>query len=124
VLASKTKSTTKTHTASRRRVGVNFRRQRGQKMENKKNLTKAQQTMLNNYNKSELVYLWQAYDNYSRAKAVAMNTIIAEMDRLHGYAIRITSYSKNFFTCAYLIDDNNGTKLVYHTPTKRHEFYI
>ena len=94
-------------------------------MKNEKKLTKAQAQMLDNYNNADNSgELWQVYGNYSRYKAQAQDRIKNEMLTAGGYGLRITAHNSNFFSIAYRLDTENGTQLVYHTPTKRHIFYI
>ena len=96
-------------------------------MENKKKLTKEQQTMLNNYNRAranDSHSLYCVYGSFSQYKARAFDDIKNEMLNNSGYGLYVTTAGTSFFTCAYCVDDENGTKLVYHTPTKKCEFYI
>ena len=87
-------------------------------------LTTTQQQMLRNYNASNKFCLRDCYNSYSIYKSRAEYSIIDEMQKANGYGYKITGYNSCLFSCAYCIDDENGTKLVYHTPTKKYVFYI
>lgn len=89
-----------------------------------KTLNKKQKQFLNNYNESDMYSLRDAYGRYSRAKEQAEDEIIKEMESVGGHGYKVCTAGHFIFTCAYKVDDENGTKLVYHTPTARHEFYI
>lgn len=81
--------------------------------------------MLDNYNNANNYgELWQVYNNYSHAKAQAQDQIKNEMLTAGGYGLRICTYNQNVFTIAYKLDTENGTQLVYHTPSKKYIFTI
>lgn len=90
----------------------------------KQKLTKMQQRFLYNYKTSKNYCLRDCYKNCSIYKSRAEYFILNEMQKTNGYGYKITGYNSCSFSCAYCIDDKNGTKLVYHTPTKKYVFYI
>lgn len=89
-----------------------------------KKLTKKQIQMLENYEKSMDYSLRQVYGSFSYEKQRIFDEISKEMENNDGFNLKITTYSKFVFTCAYTILKNESKFLVYHTPTKRHEFEI
>ena len=91
-------------------------------------LTQKQQTMLNNYNNSNMHGLRDLYTSYSTYKARAEQNILDEMHKRTGYGYKITGGNSCTFSCAYCYDTReNGdinTHLVYHTHANKYDFII
>ena len=88
-------------------------------------MTKAQDRMYNNWRNATSTELWQVYGSYSTAKAESYEEIKRECQSLGGKCLRITTHSRNDYTAAYIIENEDGTKdLVYHTRTDRKQFRV
>ena len=80
-------------------------------------MTKRQRAIIDSYYNSTITELGECYHKFSERKRQAYNNCIAHKRLDGGDDFRIISYNVNIFTVGYTID--NGTKLVYITPTKK-----
>jgi hypothetical protein len=86
-------------------------------------MTKKQQAIINNYNKSMAYCLDDVYATYSVFKARAEKQILNEMESVGGWGYKITGANSNTFSCAYLMTDADGVvKIVYHTAQNKRVF--
>ena len=80
-------------------------------------MTKRQRAIVDSYYSSTITELGECYHKFSERKRQAYNNCVAQKRLDGGDDFRIMSYNVNIFTVGYTID--NGTKLVYITPTKK-----
>ena len=80
-------------------------------------MTKRQKAIVDSYYKSTITELSECYHKFSARKRQAYNNCVARKRLDGGDGFRIISYNVNIFTVGYTID--NGTKLVYITPTEK-----
>ena len=76
------------------------------------------QSMINNYLNTRKDCIFEVYEKPSAAKINAFNDIKKEMSDIGGYDIRVTTAGKNYFSVAYLLDENDEKWLIYHTASK------
>ena len=80
-------------------------------------MTKRQRAIVDSYYKSTITELGECYHTFSERKRQAYNNCAAQYHLDDGYCFRIISYNTFMFTVGYT--RNNGTELVYITPTKK-----
>ena len=80
-------------------------------------MTKRQRAIVNSFYDSTTRYLCDCYHTFSESKRLAYNYCVEQFHLDRGDDFRIISYNTFMFTVGYTID--NGTKLVYITPTKK-----
>ena len=80
-------------------------------------MTKRQRAIVNSYYKSTITELGECYHTFSERKRQAYKDCLHQYLEDDGQYFRIVSYNTSIFTVGYTID--NGTKLVYITPTKK-----
>ena len=74
------------------------------------------------YLKSPLRYVADVYVRPSVNKCIAERNIIRYMLNNDGYGYRVMSYSTNFFTVGYIIQNDEGKLFVYETA--QHRYYL
>ena len=84
-------------------------------------MTKRQQQIIDNYNKSTSYSLDDVYNNYSVYKARAERQIINEMQAVGGWGYKIIGANSCSFSCAYLRQnkDDGFIEIVYHTAQNK-----
>ena len=80
-------------------------------------MTKRERAIVNRYYDSTIRELGKCYHTFSERKRQADKDCVHQYLIDDGNYLRIVSYNTNIFTVGYTID--NGTKLVYITPTKK-----
>ena len=87
-------------------------------------MTKAQNQIINRYNKSTACSLADAYTSYSVFKARAEKQIINEMESVGGWGYKILGANSCTFSCAYLKQNeaNGQVEIVYHTAQNKKVF--
>ena len=75
---------------------------------------------VNNYLKSQITDIMQAYKKPSIYKINAFNSIKEEMETYGGEDLKITSRNANYFSVAYKLNN----KLIYHTYLNRYEIQL
>ena len=80
-------------------------------------MTKRERTIVNGYYDSTTRDLGKCYHTFSELKRQAYKDCVHQYLMDNGDDFRIISYNTFMFTIGYTID--NGTKLVYITPTKK-----
>lgn len=81
--------------------------------------TKKAQSMIYRHFKSTKENIYQSYAKPSSAKVSAFNEIKKECSLVGGYALKMTGAGSDIFSCAYKVDTDTGTYLIYHTPSNR-----
>ena len=66
------------------------------------NNTKQAKHYINAYNRSEIYYIYQAYEKPSTAKTRADNSYRMMMQSEGGHGYKIIGYNKRFFTVAWI----------------------
>lgn len=87
-------------------------------------MTKQQQTLLANYRRARKTSVWEAYKSPSVFKTRAEWFILQEMDKNNGHDYYVTTYGCQHFSCAYLYEKDNQTRLRYHTAYNVYDFAI
>ena len=88
-------------------------------------LTKKQKEMLESYKRSNWYTLHDCYDTYSAEKQRVYDRIARDCWKCNGWGIKIPSYNCMIFTMAYCyVDTDANIHLVYHTPSKKHDFVV
>ena len=77
--------------------------------------------MLNSYACSKVDDIFKAYNKPSTTKVKTFYQIKDEMRDVDGYDLRITSKSKDYYSCAYRIKEDNKEYLIYHTVGSRYK---
>ena len=87
-------------------------------------MTKAQQQIINNYNRATAYSLNDVYANYSAFKARAEKQILSEMESVNGWGYKILGANSCTFSCAYLKQNeiNGQIEIVYHTAQNKRVF--
>lgn len=87
-------------------------------------MTKRQQQIIDNYNKSCNYSLDDVYSNYSVFKARAEKDILTEMVEANGWGYKILGANSCAFSCAYLRQNakNGQIEIVYHTAKSKKVF--
>lgn len=87
-------------------------------------MTKRQQQIVNNYNRSSNYSLDDVYTNYSVYKARAEKDILNEMASENGWGYKILGANSCSFSCAYLRQnkDDGFIEIVYHTAQNKQVF--
>ena len=87
-------------------------------------MTKAQQQIINNYNRATAFDLSQVYKTASVYKWRAQKTIFDEMEKCGGWGYRILGANSCAFSCAYLRQNeiNGQIEIVYHTAQNTRVF--
>jgi hypothetical protein len=87
-------------------------------------MTKKQQQIISNYNKSTNYSLDDVYSNYSVFKARAERDILNEMASVDGWGYKILGANSCAFSCAYLRQnaENGQIEIVYHTSQNKKVF--
>ena len=80
-------------------------------------MTKRQRAIVNSYYDSTIRELGKCYHTFSERKLQAYKNCVHHYLEDDGQDFRIISYNIHIFTVGYTID--NGTKLVYITPSKK-----
>ena len=80
-------------------------------------MTKRQRAIVNSYYDSTIRDLGKCYHTFSERKRQAYKDCLHQYLEDEGLDFRIVSHNCMIFTVGYTID--NGTKLVYITPTKK-----
>jgi len=87
-------------------------------------MTKAQKTMLENYERSNVRYLYQIYGRFSTAKENAYKHCEYMREKLKGYDVRIPTHNQNTFTYAFRYVKDGAVWLHYETYRHTHDFKI
>ena len=87
-------------------------------------MTKRQQQVINNYERSNAYGLQDVYTNYSVYKARAEKEIKQEMIDNNGWGYKILGANSCQFSCAYLMNnaENGQVVIVYHTANNKQIF--
>ena len=87
-------------------------------------MTKRQQQIIDNYNKSINYTLSDVYNNCSCYKWRAEKGILNEMKNCNGWGYKILGANSCQFSCAYLTTDkdNGQVQIVYHTAQNKKVF--
>jgi hypothetical protein len=87
-------------------------------------MTKAQQHIIHNYNRSTAYSLQDVYTNYSVYKARAEKEIKQEMIDNNGWGYKILGANCMQLSCAYLKTnkENGQIEIVYHTAQNKRIF--
>ena len=87
-------------------------------------MTKRQQQIISNYNRSTAYSLHDVYMYYSIYKARAEKDILQEMQNNGGWGYKILGANSCQFSCAYLMTDKESghIKIVYHTASNKQIF--
>lgn len=87
-------------------------------------MTKAQQQIINNYNRATAYSLADVYANYSVFKARAERQILDEMESVSGWGYKILGANSCTFSCAYLKQNeiDGQIEIVYHTAQNKRVF--
>ena len=87
-------------------------------------MTKRQQQIIDNYNKSNNYSLDYVYNSYSVYKARAERQILNEMKNCNGWGYKILGANSCQFSCAYLRQnaDDGQIEIVYHTAQNKKVF--
>jgi hypothetical protein len=87
-------------------------------------MTKAQQQIINNYNRATAYSLNDVYASYSVFKARAEKQILNEMESVNGWGYKILGANSCTFSCAYLKQNeiDGQIEIVYHTAQNKRVF--
>ena len=87
-------------------------------------MTKAQQQIINNYNRAPAYSLDDVYANYSEFKARTERQILNEMESVGGWGYKILGANSFAFSCAYLKQNeiDGQIEIVYHTAQNKRVF--
>ena len=77
--------------------------------------------MLRQYADSSCTDIMTAYTHPSTKKVSSFYIISNEMRDVGGYDLRITAKSKDYYSCAYRIKEDNKEYLIYHTVGNRYK---
>ena len=89
-------------------------------------MTKKDQGFYNSYIRSDAATLRDVYKNPSYRKTRAEELILREMDRLSGFAPRITSNNCHYFSMAFQYPDpeTGALRLRYYTGMNVYDFEL
>lgn len=79
-------------------------------------MNKKQTRIYEQWLKSNNLNLYDCYKKPSEAKLDAERRIIYSCRQTHGKRFRILSYNTHSFTCAYAVEKDGKTLLVWHSP--------
>lgn len=77
--------------------------------------TQQAQRYIYNYSKSTCTDIYDAYEKPSSYKVRSFMELLEKMKNLGGRDMRITGAGSNYYSCAYLLDEDYDTYLIYET---------
>ena len=87
-------------------------------------MNKKQQGIYERWLKSNNLNLYDCYKKPSDTKLDAEFNIIQSCRQMHGKRFRILSYNTYSFTCAYCVEKDGKTMLIWHSPYHAEVFEI
>lgn len=77
--------------------------------------TQQAQRFIYRYDKSNKHTIYEAYNSPSTEKVQTFYELVEKMKELGGRDMRITGAGSNYYSCAYLLDEDSDTYLIYET---------